>query len=360
MIVIHFFLKAFGPVHPKQLEYFLRVAEIGSINRAASELRLSQPSLSRWLSILEREVGTPLLIRSRQGIRLSDAGAMLAERSGRILRELQMLRDDIGRKAITQVALAMPSSMQRLVTAPFAQQINVQQPHVRLHIYEGINNAVRRWMEQGQVDVAMMASTEHPPDSFSTTPLVSEELMLVGPRSANLRLDKPITLKQLGAADLILPGRPNVIRAHVEHALRRAGHELQSRFEAETLSLCMELTRRGLGHTIMPSCALQGAELSAELSLAPISNLRIIWCLHVNRARAHSTNVHAVAEALRAFQATQITSGRWRFAELTSRSAARQQDESKSLARRTASGRDIRPRGSSEQQAIASRVHRPR
>jgi LysR family transcriptional regulator, nitrogen assimilation regulatory protein len=323
-------------VDPKLLEYFLRVAEIGSINRAASELRLSQPSLSRWLSILEREVGTPLLIRSRQGVRLNDAGTILAERAGRILRELQVLRDDIGRKAITQVALAMPSSMQRLVTAPFAQQTNIQQPHIRLRIYEGINNAVRRWMEQGQVDVAMMASTEQPPESFSTTPLVSEQLMLVGSRAANLRLDKPITLKQLGSADLILPGRPNVIRAHIERALRRVGHELQSRFEAETLSLCMELTRRGLGLTIMPSCALQETELASGLSLAPICNLRIIWCLHVNRARAHCTNVHAVAEALRTYQATQITSGRWRFAELTSRSSPRRQDELRSLTRRAA------------------------
>jgi LysR family transcriptional regulator, nitrogen assimilation regulatory protein len=116
-------------VDPKLLEYFLRVAEIGSINRAASELRLWQPSLSRWLSILEREVGTPLLIRSRQGIRPSDAGAVLAERSGRILRDIQALREEIGRKAITQVALAMPSSMQRLVTASFAQHVIADQLH---------------------------------------------------------------------------------------------------------------------------------------------------------------------------------------------------------------------------------------
>jgi LysR family nitrogen assimilation transcriptional regulator len=313
-------------VDPKLLEYFLRVAEIGSINRAASELRLSQPSLSRWLSILEREVGTQLLIRSRQGIRLSDAGAVLAERSGRILREMQLLREEIGRKAVTQVALAMPSSMQRLVTAPFAQQIVAEQPHIRLRIYEGINNAVRRWMEQGQVDVAMMVSTEQAPDSFSTRPLVSEQLMLVGNRAAHLRLDKPISLARLGTVDLILPGRPNVIRAHVEHALRRAGHELKSRLEAETLSLCLELTRRGLGLTIMPSCALQESELSTDLSLAPISNLRIIWCLHVNRARAHSTNVHAIAQALHAFLGAQIASAEWRFAELMRRSAPRRQD----------------------------------
>jgi LysR family nitrogen assimilation transcriptional regulator len=217
-------------------------------------------------------------------------------------------------------------------------------------------------MEQGHVDVAMMVSTEQPPDSFSTIPLVSEQLMLVGTRAANLRLDKPITLERLGAADLILPGRPNVIRAHVEHALRRAGHDFQSRFEAETLSLCMELTRRGLGLTIMPSCGVQGPELSTELSLAPISDLRIIWCLHVNRARAHSTNVRAVAEALRAFLATQITSGGWRFAELMTRGEPRRQNDSRASPRHSPSTRGISPRSPSppERRGPASRVRRPR
>jgi LysR family transcriptional regulator, nitrogen assimilation regulatory protein len=257
-------------------------------------MRLSQPSWSRWLSILEREVGTPLLIRSRQGSRLSDAGAVLAERSGRILPEIQALREEIGRKAITQVALAMPSSMQRLVTASLAQQVIADQPHVRLRIYESINNAVRRWMEQGQVDVAMMASTEQPPDSFSTTPLVSEQLMLVGNRAAHLRLDKPIPMARLGTADLILPGHPNVIRAHVEHALRRAGHSLRSRLEAETLSLWLELTRRGLGFTVMPSCALQGSEHSKDLSLArsPISGSCGV-CTSIGRGRSPPTRMRS-------------------------------------------------------------------
>jgi len=48
-------------VEAKLLEYFLRVVELGSINRAAAELNLSQPSLSRWLSLLEREIGSALL-----------------------------------------------------------------------------------------------------------------------------------------------------------------------------------------------------------------------------------------------------------------------------------------------------------
>src|SRR5258706_8775131 len=114
------------------IEYFLRVAELGSINRAAADLRMSQPSLSRWLSILEHDVGTPLLIRTRQGIRVTDAGQSLMDGARPILRQLNILREEIGQKASTQTVLAMPISMERLITAPFAESVMRDQPHMKL------------------------------------------------------------------------------------------------------------------------------------------------------------------------------------------------------------------------------------
>jgi len=56
-----------------QLEYFLRVAELGSINRAAKELGLSQPTLSRSLSQLEHDLGQQLVVRCRTGITITEA-----------------------------------------------------------------------------------------------------------------------------------------------------------------------------------------------------------------------------------------------------------------------------------------------
>jgi LysR family nitrogen assimilation transcriptional regulator len=63
-----------------QVEYFLRVAELGSINRAAKELGLSQPALSRSLSQLEHDLGQQLVVRCRTGITITEAGSVLASR----------------------------------------------------------------------------------------------------------------------------------------------------------------------------------------------------------------------------------------------------------------------------------------
>ena len=89
----------------RHIEYFLRTVELGSINKAAADLRMSQPSLSRWLSLLEHEVGTALLVRTPQGIRLTDAGQVLVDRARPILRELQILRDDIGKRGSRSIQL---------------------------------------------------------------------------------------------------------------------------------------------------------------------------------------------------------------------------------------------------------------
>ena len=300
------------------LEYFLRVVEHGSINRAAEELRLSQPSLSRWITLLEHEVGTQLLIRTRRGIRLTDAGTLLVERARPILRQLDLLREEIGQKGKTEPTLGMPLSMQRVVTVPFVEQLSQADPNVVLRIHEGINNALRKWMEEGVLDVAIMTNLEHAPANFETSPLVREQLVLVGDRHSGLRMDTPVPLSRIGVAHMILPGRPNVIRAYVEHAVTRAGHTYRNRIEAETLSLCLELTRRGLGYTVMPYCALHGRlDDSTELRGAPISGLSLTWDLCVNRARMHTVAVRAVAKSLRTFLEARIKSGDWPLAETT-------------------------------------------
>src|SRR5262249_25008876 len=116
----------------KALELFLRVVEHGSINRAAAELRLSQPSLSRRLADLEKEIGTALLIRTPQGVRPTDAGIVLAQRARPILRQMELLQDEVGETSSAQITIGVPFSLRRILTIPFAQEIAESHPHVRL------------------------------------------------------------------------------------------------------------------------------------------------------------------------------------------------------------------------------------
>ncbi len=299
------------------LEYFLRVVELGSINRAAAELHLSQPSLSRWLSLLEREVGTPLLIRTRQGIRVTDAGQLLVDRSAPVLRQIELLVGEVGAKARAQIALGMPISMQRLITAPFVKGMTTEHPDMSLRIYEGINPALRAWMEAGLLDAAIVALSERVPDRFDTVPLVRERLVLVGNAQAGLSMDRPVTIADLAGLDLIQPGQENLIRKQIESEMRRHGHAYRGRIEAETVPLCLELTRLGAGYTVLPCCALAGQlDPPSPLTAAPIEGMSLTWAMRVNRARDHSTAVRLVTSELVDFIVERVSAGDWRYAEI--------------------------------------------
>ncbi|MGH7055408.1 MAG: LysR family transcriptional regulator, partial [Stellaceae bacterium] len=82
-------------VELRSLGYFVRIAELGSITRAAAHLRLAQPALSRHVQRLEAELGTSLVTRAHRGVRLTEAGGKLLENAQRSLREVERAGDEI-------------------------------------------------------------------------------------------------------------------------------------------------------------------------------------------------------------------------------------------------------------------------
>jgi LysR family nitrogen assimilation transcriptional regulator len=105
------------------LEYFLRVAEFGSISRAAMDLALSQSALSRHMGALEHELNVQLFLRDSSGVKLSDAGAELAEQARTLLLQAEILREEVGAKTLGIVNLAMPLSMRRASLLPWSRKL---------------------------------------------------------------------------------------------------------------------------------------------------------------------------------------------------------------------------------------------
>ncbi|OBX33880.1 HTH-type transcriptional regulator TfdS [Halomonas elongata] len=83
----------------KQLKYFLTVVEEGAISSAARRIPLAQPALSRQLQLLEEDVGTPLLSRSRHGVRLTAAGEAFSRDTRRLLADFEQAKQNARRIA---------------------------------------------------------------------------------------------------------------------------------------------------------------------------------------------------------------------------------------------------------------------
>src|SRR5262245_38459153 len=97
----------------KQLEYFVRATELGSVTKAANLMNVAQPALSRQIRQLEEELGESLLIRTGRGVKTTEAGARLLEHGRGILRLVALAREDIENARTGKagrVAIGMPPS----------------------------------------------------------------------------------------------------------------------------------------------------------------------------------------------------------------------------------------------------------
>jgi LysR family nitrogen assimilation transcriptional regulator len=295
-------------VDSRLLEYFLRVAELGSINKAAADLHLSQPALSRHIASLEHEMGTQLFNRTRGGITLTDSGKLLSDRARPLLRQFAILKEQVAEKVAGQLAIGIPPSLQYVFTSAFVREMTTQYPGVFLRVYEGMSHVLRDYIFAGLLDLCIIPFNASPAVGYRQTAIVREPLVLVGRAQEGLQPEDPAPLSRLDGMRLVLPGRPNVLREQIEHMLRRKGMEFRIAVETDTLTLCLELAQQGMGYAVVPACAIYQHSLGNTISWAPVQGMFVTWALLENRARTHSQAVregrkvviHTVAESLAA------------------------------------------------------------
>lgn len=293
------------------LEYFLRVAELGSINKAAADLHLSQPALSRHIAALEHEMSTQLFTRTQGGVLLTDAGKLLADRARPLLRQFAILQEQVGEMAAGQVAIGIPTSWQHVFTSPLVERMTQQFPGVTMRVHEGVSNVLRDYMFAGLLDLCIVPFATTPAQGYRQTALVREPLVLVGNKDSMLKPSEPVNVSKLDGLKLVLPSRPNVLRAQVEHTLARKGMNFKVIVETDTLTLCLDLARRGVGFTVVPACAVHFRGFGHSVVWAPLKGLYMTWAVCENQARSHSSPVREGRRLMFDTVADAIKSGEW-------------------------------------------------
>lgn len=298
-------------MNSKLLEYFLRVAELGSINKAAVDLRLSQPALSRNISLLEHEMGTGLFVRGRGGVRLTEPGKLLFERARPLLRQFAVLKEEIGELAQGQVSVGFPPSWRSVLTAEFAETLLSSNSGIQIRIHEAVSHSLRKQIAEGLLDICIAPADNTASEAYRQTQIVHEPLVLAGGPSSQLSPDKSIPITALERLPMIIPSRPNLMRAKFEHAMAISGVELSVSIETDTLALCLELSARDAGYTVVPRCAVLNMPETSAVRWAPIEGLPVVWSMFVNTRRTHSQAVrYCRNEIIRITKAT-IAAKRW-------------------------------------------------
>jgi LysR family nitrogen assimilation transcriptional regulator len=243
-------------VEIRRLSYFVRIAEDGSLTKAAGILRVAQSALSRQMRLLEEELGVALFNRTARGMRLTDEGEYLQSAVAGPLREVELALQNI-RSLPTLVeanfAIGMPPGLADFLARPLALGLARSFPNMEFRLVEGPTGGLVDWLNRGMVDFALLEETARH-DQIQEMPLVSLPLALVGLSDRRMPPGPTVTLDAAMKLPLILPSHHMGIRGAVNDALARTGAKANICFQADASRLARELAREGMGYAVLPEC----------------------------------------------------------------------------------------------------------
>lgn len=261
----------------RQLRYFVRTVELGSIGRAALDLALVQSALSQQLSKLESELSTRLLQRTAKGAVPTEAGLAFFREAQLTLRHAaQAARVAQQARLSGTVSVGLAPTTAAVLAMPFLRAMSTRYPDVRLHMVESLSGHLNGMLNARELDLAMLFNTQTA-TRWSVAPLLEERLLLIRSRhhmsAAATASKRSVTMTQLAKMALILPTGTHGLRSVLEAAFVRAGLTLRLVAEIDSLAILMDAVDAGFGATVQPGAAVgRWKDAGDRFHLAPLAD----------------------------------------------------------------------------------------
>lgn len=240
----------------RQLHYFIRVVELGSMGRAAQELGVGTSALSQQISRLESELATRLLQRTSTGVVPTEAGLAFWPQAQLAIRYVEAAKAAaLHARLAGQVSVGMAPSTSAVLGLPFLLAMRERYPDIGVRLVEALSGNLASMIGMRQLDLAVLFQAERA-QRWSVMPLLEERLFVIGRRGVLALPDKGVlSFGQIAGLPLILPSDQHGLRALIEAAAIRAGTVLNVVLEIDGLAMLMDAVRAGLGATIQPGAA---------------------------------------------------------------------------------------------------------
>ena len=255
----------------RHLRYFVAVAELGSVSRAAEKLFIAQPPLSTQIKQLEDEVGVKLLLRYPRGVRLTEAGsAFLAEAKDLLARSERAKRLARHKNSMLggAVRIGYVPSAGHTILPRLLDQMRQIRPDAEIDVREMITPQQVQALCTGEIDVGLARA---PINSGRIAVLVKldDPFCLALPLGHALSGKGPIDLRAAADCTFISSARHRA-PTYFDQALglcSDAGFSPELRYEASTLYGVLDLVGAGLGVAIVPASAVMLAARGVTLRL---------------------------------------------------------------------------------------------
>ncbi|AIQ52082.1 LysR family transcriptional regulator [Paenibacillus sp. FSL R7-0331] len=234
------------------LRYFLTVARVENITHAATILHVTQPTLSRQLADLEKDLGTQLFARGKSKITLTDAGMLLRQRAEEIL----ILADKTEKEFKDQnnlvggtISIGSVESLSTNVIFELLKAFNVDYPQVTYHIFSGTGDDIKEKIDKGLLEIGILLEPIHI-EKYDFIRLPQKERWgILTKTSSTLAQKDYVTSKDLAGVPLLIPSR-SVLQNEISSWF--ADEHSQLRFVAtyNLISNVVNLVEQGMGTAI--------------------------------------------------------------------------------------------------------------
>lgn len=314
-MLYRFILKPDFTLH--QYRVFLKVADLGSITRAANLLAIPQPSVSRSISRIEATLKVKLIERNRNGVSLTDAGQRFQAHVREALRhfDLAALAASQDQSELSgEVRFAAPESVARMIFGPLVTRFQELYPAAKVRVMTSASVHIPSLLDNQVVDIGIIADT-HPAPGGRPEILCREDFYLVGPGENPQKAGKTVKLKNIAGLPLILNAMHGGFRARIDEAFQKHGLKPDVIAEIDANEPLLDLVLENAGYSILPFSAIARRGRAGQFSAARIVSPGIERCLKLVQTSQQPLSAigRETARLVRLIVAEQAATARWRL-----------------------------------------------
>nr|WP_320136466.1 LysR family transcriptional regulator [uncultured Amphritea sp.] len=301
----------------KQLQYFLKVAEMKSIAAAARQLDIAQPALSLQISKLEHEVKSQLFSRGIKGVQLTESGQLFEKHVQMVVGQLNRAVSDISELEGSpkgKLVIVMNQAGVNLLAMPVSQVIENAFPNVELDLRMGLSYQVVEQLASGEADLAITYEEGADNKSISRELLIREDLYFTTQLNDQNRELDTIRFKDLADYEIVTTSEKESLGRKIREYEKREGIELKKKMPYGQLLTSLRFVCEGHCNMILPSSAFfhleQAGQLKALKIIEPAMTRNVY--LAINHERPVRNITLKVIELIKQCAYQEHLTGNWR------------------------------------------------
>ncbi|MFB9274798.1 LysR family transcriptional regulator [Cohnella cellulosilytica] len=285
----------------RQLRYFLAIAHEGQITRAAKQLNMEQPPLSRQLKLIEQELGVVLFDRNGKRLQLTQAGEMLRDRALVLMKQFEdtiTYVQELGEGVQGVLSIGAVVSCVSLLP-PVLRKFTEKYPQVTFKIQEGDHFLLGELLENRDLEFIVTRlpfQSDFQSQHYSVLPLPSDPFVALLPSEWCPPGQRAMTMEELAGFPFLTLKTDRTTGMHLQvfHEFKRFGLEPRIVSECSSVAIAISLVAAGIGAAVLPNSVMRSfaPPSIAKVAIADAhfhSEIGVVWLRdrHLSKSARH-------------------------------------------------------------------------